>query len=178
MAKASFTLRDGTAVAIDGTVEEIRDLLSHFGNRPPQDSNQSGRKNKRPGTKPSATGPGVGLSEIVNKIKTCEEAEAIEANILNRSSEVDRTLLPLYIVHVHFPNATGLSSGEISKIMAQLNVKILQPHVSRMLSGSAIKYVIGDRLRVKGKMVRYKLSRPGLAYLKAVIAGAADENEA
>ncbi len=57
----------------------------------------------------------IDLAEIVRLVKNSDEAEAIERNILNRSSQVGRTLLPLYIVREYLKNAFGLLSGEISK---------------------------------------------------------------
>jgi hypothetical protein len=68
-------------------------------------------------------------------------------------------------------NAHALSSGEISKITADLGVPVSQPNVSKTLSGTAAKYVMGDRVRKKGQPVRYKLSRRGLQYLQSVIRG-------
>jgi len=190
MAKASLTLSNGTVVQIEGTTEEVRDLLQFYGegaeNAPPAGHRHAARSRVRTAKRERASSKGAAgdtadsapdLSGIVNLAKNCDDAEHIESRILDRASQVDRTLLPLYIVHEHLQNAFGLSSGEISKITADLGVPVSQPNASKTLSGTAAKYVIGDRVRRKGQLVRYKLSRRGLKYMQAVIAGKSDENE-
>ena len=188
MPKASLTLPNGTVVQIEGTADEVRELLQFYGSTAPtavpkREPVPAARKRKAKG-KPSVD-PGSGkdtesapnLSEIVNFAKNCDEAEDIEKRILDRASQVDRTLLPLYLVHEHLGNAFGLSSGEVSKITTDLGVPVSQPNASKTLSGTAAKYVIGDKVRKKGQAVRYKLSRRGLQYLQAVIRGTANANE-
>ena len=96
--------------------------------------------------------------------------------ILDRASQVDRTLLPLYLVHEHLGNAFGLSSGDVSKITTDLGVPVSQPNASKTLSGTAAKYVIGDKVRKRGQLVRYKLSRRGVQYLQTVIGGKTHAN--
>jgi hypothetical protein len=189
MAKASLTLPNGTVVQVDGTIEEVRELLKWCGSSTAQGASTSPkpipRATKRvpkrvpkiraqPEIENDETSPN--LSEVVNLTKTCDDAEEIEHHILDRTSQVDRTLLPLYVVHEHCGNRFGLSSGEVSKITTELGVPVSQPNASRTLSGTAAKYVIGDKVRKKGQAVRYKLSRRGAKYLKAVIGGKADEN--
>ena len=190
MAKASLTLPNGTVVQIEGTVEEVQGLLTFYGSgaamrgaaRP--ENRAIGTRPKRrkpksapdPSTQAEDSGGTPNLSEIVNLAKNCDEAEDIERQILDRASQVDRTLLPLYIVHEHLENRFGLSSGAVSKITTDLGVPVSQPNASKTLSGTAAKYVIGDKVRKKGQAVRYKLSRRGVQYLKAVICGTSDEN--
>lgn len=192
MAKAALTLPNGTVVQIEGTVEEVQALLAHYGSgtAPARTSRakkvrapaRSNRRRQRATAASVANAPSdsagdtPNLAEIVNLAKTCDEAESIEKQILDRASQVDRTLLPLYVVHDHLDNRFDLSSGEISKIMTDLGVPVSQPNASRTLSGTAAKYVIGDRVRKKGQAVRYKLSRRGVQYMKAVIAGKSDED--
>ncbi len=190
MAKGSVTLPNGTVVQIEGTAVEVRDLLEFYGVASGSSkstrtefagstvSRKSGRSRSAPQrqsqTEPSKTS--LDLSEIVKLTKNCDKAEDIERHILDRSSQVDRTLLPLYIVHEHLRNTFGLSSGEVTTITTDLGVPVSQPNASRTLSGTAAKYVIGDRVRKKGQPVRYKLSRRGLQYLQAVIRGTSNEN--
>ena len=188
MPKASLTLPNGTVVQIEGTTEEVRDLLQHYGSAPSHSAAPAAKTVRRRAPKPSGKGAspakaadrsadaGPDLSEIVNFAKNCDEAEDIERQILDRASQVDRTLLPLYLVHEHLENAFGLSSGEVSKVTTDLGVPVSQPNASKTLSGTAAKYVIGDRVRKKGQLVRYKLSRRGLQYMQSVISGGADEN--
>lgn len=189
MAKASLTLPNGTVVQIEGTTEEVHDLLQFYG----ADEGHAPRDTRKPAARPGvrkvkddgtsskqaaveSADSARNLSEIVNLAKNCNEAENIERQILNRASQVDRTLLPLYIVHEHLRNAFGLSSGDVSKITTDLGVPMSLPNVSRTLSGTAAKYVIGDRVRTRGQSVRYKLSRRGLQYMQAVISGKSNEN--
>lgn len=93
---------------------------------------------------------------------------------MDRPAQVNRTLLPLYIVHEHLDNAFGLTSGEVTKVTTNLGIPISQPNASRTLSGTAAKYVIGDKVKIKGQAVRYKLSRRGIQYMKQVLAGKAN----
>lgn len=188
MPKASLTLPNGTVVQIEGTTEEVRDLLHHYGSAPAHPQRPAAKSVRRKARGPSGKGASAAkaadrpaesaadLSEIVNLAKNCDEAEDIERQILDRASQVDRTLLPLYLVHEHLGNAFGLSSGEVSKITTDLGVPVSQPNASKTLSGTAAKYVIGDRVRKRGQLVRYKLSRRGLQYMQSVISGGADEN--
>lgn len=114
------------------------------------------------------------LSEIVNLIKNSDEAEAIEAKILDKVSQVNRILLPLYIVHEYMDNTLSLTSGEVSQITTDLGIPVSQPNASTTLSGTASRYVIGDKVRRRGQAVRYKLSRRGVQYVKSVLGGKAD----
>jgi hypothetical protein len=153
MVKASLTLPNGTVVQIEGTATEVRDLLEYYGGgggssersgvrrpepRAPRKARQSAPQPQE-GTGAEPLRPGLDLSRIINLAKTCDEAENIERQILDRSSQVDRTLLPLYIVHEHLGNAFGLSSGEVAKITTDLGVPVSQPNASRTLSGIAAK---------------------------------------
>lgn len=171
MPKASIKLLDGTVVTIEGSEQEVRRLLAQYGGsgksqqsspraRPPKRGNRSQQE---------APGGGADLAAIVSQVKSCDEAEAIENNILDRSSQTDRTLLPLYIVHQYMDNRTGLTSGEISTVTKELGIPISQPNCSKTLSGIASKYVVGDKVRKKGMPVRYKLSRRGVHYVKSLI---------
>lgn len=190
MAKASLTLPNGTAIQIEGTVEEVQALLVHYGSgSTPNPTSTSTQSTGGTPLKPRRSAPysdtpintensdsTPNLAEIVNLAKTCNEAESIETQILDRTSQVDRTLLPLYVVHEHLGNRFGLSSGEVSKITTDLGVPISTPNASRTLSGTAAKYVMGDKVRKKGQAVRYKLSRRGVQYMTAVLAGNSGEN--
>ena len=177
MAKATLTLQSGTTVVIEGTPEEIhRLLLLHGGGDSPQSSPVQRPARKKTSREKALTGKSEpadqpDLTQIVNLIKTCDEAEAIEEQILDRTSQVNRILLPLYIVHEHLGNAFGLTSGEIHKITTDLGIPISTPNASRTLSGTASRYLMGDSVRKKGRPVRYNLQRRGVQYLKSVIAG-------
>ncbi len=188
MAKANLTLPNGLVVAIEGTTEEIQALLAFYGDgtsqtnaakpKPKTKARPAKRATRKVAKTIEDTDSGKpDLSQIVAFAKDCEEAAAIERQILDRTSQVDRTLMPLYIVHEHFNNDPGLTSGEISKITTELGVPVAGPNVSNTLSGIASKYVIGDAIRRRGHVVRYKLSRRGVKYMKSVIQGTSSEDE-
>lgn len=173
MAKASLTLSNGTTVQVEGSVEEVQKLLQFYGGKSAHSDFKEPTKSglEKAAIKESS----VDLAKIVNLAKDCEEADKIETQILDRSSQVDRTLLPLYVVHEHLNSAFGLTSGEISKITANLGIPISQSNVSHTLSGTASRYVIGDTVKTKGQPVRYRLSRRGVKYVKAVLEGVEGE---
>lgn len=188
MAKATVTLQNGTVVNIEGTTEEVRALLDFYGGSASHAASARSkpelkvRRKKgaaRKASKATADAPSASanLSDIVAVVKNCEEADAIEKQVLDRTSQVDRTLLPLYVVHEYFDNAFGLSSGEVNKITTDLGVPLSQPNASKTLSGTASKYVIGDRVRRKGQTVKYKLSHRGIKYIRSVIRGTSSEDE-
>ncbi len=181
MPKAALTLPNGTVIEIEGSTEEVRELLAFYGGTgssgsgtpPKKPRKKAPRKEAAP--KESTESDAIDVTAIVNEIKSCDEAEAIETRILDKSSQVDRTLLPLYIVHEYFENGRALSSGDINKVTTQLSVPVSTPNASRTLSGTASKYVIGDSTRRQGSTVRYKLNRRGVQYLKSVISGDSGE---
>jgi hypothetical protein len=183
MAKASLKLANGTVVTLEGTPEEVKHLLALYGGEQQQAakpaartrSTQKSKARARSVRSPEDKRDGKpDLSGIVTLAKDCDEAEAIEKQILDRTAQVDRTLLPLYIVHEHLSSAFGLTSGEVNKITTDLGIPISQPNASNTLSGTASKYVIGDKVKVRGQPVRYKLSRRGVKYIKEILAGNAN----
>lgn len=185
MAKASIRLPNGTSVLIEGTTEEIRQLLEFYG----QTGGAPAKTKKQPGGRKPSRSPKAqakpddsteaerpNLAEIVNLVKNCDEADVIETQILDRTSQVNRILLPLYIVHEHLNNAFGLSSGDINKITVDLGIPIKSPNVSKTLATSASRYVMGDKIRKAGRATRYKLSRRGLRYFNSVLKGPTDDD--
>lgn len=165
MAKASLILPDGTKVDIDGSPEEIKKILgTHI-------TAEQKVSSEKPIVKTGTKATIMNLTDIVNTIKSCKEADLIGKNILDRISQVDRVLLPLYIVDRHYSGSTGLTSGEISRILAQLGIGIHAPNISNTLSSAASKYVLGDKMRKRVQPVRYRISRKGLDYISSVIKG-------
>lgn len=179
MAKASIQLPNGTKVVVEGTPEEVRKLLEFYGGTTTKSGTQpkKERKTKGKGKKPATLAPATAesdLPEIINLIKNCDDAEAIETKILDRTSQVNRILLPLYIVHEHLDNKFGLTSGEVSQITRDLGITVSRPNASTALSGTAKKYVMGDKVRKKGHIVHYKLTRRGVKYMSDVLRGTED----
>lgn len=173
MAKASLTLPDGTTVLIEGSPEEIKKIISLHRPQEYEEGEEVGRKKTRVKKRPTSGRPEgeIDLSDLVNIAKSSGDFELIERNILDRSSLVDRILLPLYIANKHVSEHSSLTSGDISKFLSQFSVNIAQPNVAKTLSSTALKYVIGDKIRKKGQAVRYRLSRRGNQYINAVIKG-------
>jgi hypothetical protein len=177
MAKASLTLQNGTLVMIEGTALEIHELLTFYGAGTKPDATKStgsGPPNRLPEGAGSIDDAGesakpVDLIGIVNYIKSCDAADRIEKSILDKTDQLPRVLLPLYVVHEHMQNNTGLTSGDISKVTAELGIRISVANASTTLSKPASKYVIGDKARRSGQPVRYKLSRRGHAYMKDIL---------
>lgn len=171
MAKASMTLPDGTTVIIEGSPDEITKIIATRQTTQSELKEKPERKRRTKKQVTVASDDGVDLPELVNQAKSSGDFELIETNILDRTSLVDRILLPLYVAAKHISEHTNLTSGEISKFLSQLGVNIAQPNVAKTLSSTALKYVIGDKIRKKGQAVRYRLSRRGMQYLSAVIKG-------
>jgi len=180
MANAKFTTPQGTSLEISGTPEEIQKFLKIYEsstisttstNPNPKNKKLPVKRIKSEGSKPKSENI---LLEIVNKIKDCDEAKEIEENILDRNSQVDKVLLPLYVIHEYLNDDVALQSGEISKITGDLGILIKQPNVSRILSETASRYVMGDKVRKAKQPVKYKLNRKGQKYIKGVITGKQD----
>lgn len=181
MAKASVTLPDGTSVAIDGSPEEVAKILALYGGaiskaggpssstptRPKQKTNAT-KKEASP-LKESSTRSSVDLAAIIETIKNCDEADNIETEILDKTSQVNRILLPMFIVHEYMNNGFTMTSGELSQVLKDLGTPIHRSNISNILSKTASRYVIGDKVRKQGQAVHYKLSRPGVQYLKKVL---------
>lgn len=186
MAKASIRLSNGTSVLIEGTSDEVRQLLEFYGQAggtPAKPKGKTGARKASPSRK-TKTEPQKSeetdqpnLAEIINLVKNCDEAEAIETHILDRTSQVNRILVPLYIVHKYLENRFTLSSGNINKITTDLGIPIKTSNASHTLSGTASRYVMGDKVRKRGRATRYKLSRRGLKYFNSVLKGSPDDEQ-
>jgi len=175
MAKASLTLPNGAVVQIEGTAEEVQQLLDFYSGEAVRTLKQNPPKRKAVSAKiakQKVSNEGPDYADIVNTVKDCDKSEEIAEQILDRTSQVNRTLLPLYIVHKYMDNAYGLTSGDIAKITTDLGIPVAQPNTSRTLSQTASRYVIGDKVKKKGQPVRYKLSRKGVKYINDVLKGA------
>ncbi|MBN1652197.1 MAG: hypothetical protein JXA30_00310 [Deltaproteobacteria bacterium] len=187
MVKASLKLANGTQVTLEGEPTEVQKLLQLYNEtsystpatRKQEDSTKKPKRKAGKGKHIDAdeTAKEIPVADIVNAIKGCDEAESIEANILDRVSQVDRVLLPLYVAHEHIDERLTLTSGEVATVLSDLRVPLAQPNVSRTLSVMASKYVMGDKARKGGRTVRYKLNRRGISYINSVIAGDGNEKQ-
>jgi hypothetical protein len=176
MPKASFTLPNGTIVTIDGTPSEVRSLLAFYGGNPEKGGRAGQKQSTKAGSKNSAAEKKISLAKIakiVNKIKSCPEAEGIERNILAKTFEANRVLLPIYVVHEHMGNAFGLTTSEISKVTAELGARVRvsrQAAFRALVRSPASRYVLSDTPRQMGIATRYTMDPRGVQYMKKVIA--------
>jgi hypothetical protein len=169
MSKASFTLSNGTVVMIEGTLDEIKDLISFYegakGKKPFVSQRPSGGKSEKVQSDSKKNQSDKGdISKIVDLIKTCPEAKAIETNILDETNELNRSLIPIYIVHEYLDNAFGLTTSEISQVTIGLSAKVSRQNVLRAMKFYAVGLVIKD-----GNPSRYKMHRKGLAHIRRVL---------
>lgn len=179
MATSKILLPNGTVITVEGSPEEIKAILSHYSGTTSKTPTATAPTSKASRSKkPKAHVVSVpeneksdAVMEVVNSIKDSEDAESIETNILDRSSQVDRILLPLFISNKYHNNSFALTTGEIAKILMELGVPINIGNVSTAISTSASKYVVGDKARKKGQPVRYKLTRRGVQYMTSVVEG-------
>jgi hypothetical protein len=183
MPKAKINLNNGTVVEIEGTHEEVQKLLQFYGtqaisepitNQKPQAEHHT---NAEPTEGMQHSSIELDLTEIVNLVKTCDEAQSIETQILDRTSEVNRVLLPLYIVNQYLDDAFGLTTIEIATITTDLGIRVFRQNALRALTSSGSRYVIGDRVRKIGTATRYKLNRRGVQYMKDILKGQPDDGK-
>lgn len=185
MAKATLTLPSGTSVVIEGTVEEVQQLLEANSAITAASAKPARKSTKRPQRKsvsgekrPSSTNqPKVDVSAVVNAIKNSDDWDAIEEKVLNKSSQLGRLLLPLYAAKKYLNLDIGLSSGDIARTTRELSVPLSTSNASKALSGAASKYVIGDAVRKQGNMVRYALHKRGVDYFESLLAAEPDQSQ-
>lgn len=167
MAESTIKLPDGTVITIRGNPEEIKRIVSIYSFK---DVKGAGTVRGAPAKKSKKEDREEDMvMTVVNCIKNSDEASVIEENILDRSSQVDRVLLPLYIVEKYLSGKIFLTSGHIYHILKELGINMLQPNISKTLRGTALKYVIGDKKVKPGAAVGYKISRQGLKYISKVL---------
>ena len=177
MTEAKIELPDGTIIEIKGSTDAVKDIVDHVS------SGRGAKESKKPEKKAKSKADAAAkddpkkraqeddLAEIVNVIKTCDEADDIEKNVLDNGSEADRALLPLYIVKMYFDNRFPLSTVEISTIVTEFSVSMRRQNALRALKGAGASYVITDGIRKRGVPTLFRLNRRGEKHLKEVIAG-------
>jgi hypothetical protein len=191
MPTAKISKPDGTTITVEVTFEELEKLIGHRSGVSQTPSSQQQTQQAAPQrTQEHSESKGAELSrkvadidqndisdgepdvsQIVGKIKDCEEAHLIEQLILDKRNLLNRVLLPLYVSHKYFGDRFGFTSGDVNRITTELSVPVATPHASTTLSDTARAYVIGDKVRKRGSAVRYKLSRRGFQYVEGVLEG-------
>lgn len=177
MAKARITLPNSTRVEIEGAVEEINRLLQLYsgGETETKHHETSGRgavaTTRTEKKRSKGETPEIDLAGIVNKIKTCDDADSIESKILDSREVLPRVLLPLYVVQKEFKSTQALTTGDISKITKELGVFVKTSNVSSTISSDGSKYVMGDTVRRRGQPVKYQLNRRGIQFFEKLLKG-------
>ena|SRR5579862_103860 len=164
MPKATLTLGSGSIVTIEGTPEEVNRLLELHEAAEPRRSGTAVRS--KASVRPSQNDAGIPLHEIVNQVRDCDEAEIIEAKILDSRSQVHRALLPLYIVQNYFDDRFALAASDIAEVCKQLRVPVAHENVSKMLRGPASKFVMVES---EGPPKRFKINRRGAEHLATLL---------
>jgi hypothetical protein len=176
MPKADILLPNGTKVVVDGSVEDIKEIMA-YSVQITAGGGSAKSENRQRHSSPPKTAEDSGddetpdIAAIVARIKDCDEAEQIEARVLDQKDILNRVLLCLWIVHRDFSPTMGLTSGDIEKITEQLGVKVGISNASTTLSGRAKAFVSGDTVRKQGGAVRYKLNRRGVQQFESVLTG-------
>jgi len=75
---------------------------------------------------------------------------------------LNRVILALALERSRDEASAGLTSGDIQRFYGQLSMPLDQPSISKLLSGKGKAYFMADGMRVKGAILRYRLSRTGL----------------
>ena len=171
MAKSIINRPDGTRIEISGTPEEIKKIISLYSEGVAVSSTTTHSKeddtNKKTAT--NAESAESIVIKIVQEIRNGTEAERIEANILDQSSQVDRVLLPLYIAKKYIGNEVKMTSGNVYEVLKQLGIKMLRPNISKTLANTGSKYVIQHNVRKQGESTQYTLGLKGEKYIASLL---------
>jgi hypothetical protein len=178
MPKADILLPNGTKIVVDGSVEDIKEIVTHSSQIAATGGGWAKNESRRQHSpRPKATEGASDdektpdIAAIVARIKDCDEAEQIEARVLNQKNVLNRVLLCLWIAHRDFSPTMGLTSGDIEKITDQLGVKVGISNASTILAGRAKSFVSGDTVRKQGGAVHYRLNRRGVQQFESVLTG-------
>jgi len=110
------------------------------------------------------------ILKIANKIKDCNEADQIEKEVLDKSSQDNRIIMCHYIVYKYFSNQ-WLKTSDVEKITKELGVKIKHQNVAKVIRERLSKYLESDSIRKEGGTVFYRLNRKGIKYFENLLHG-------
>lgn len=177
MAKAFIKRPDGTEITIEGSAEEIKQVLGIYQGTPKSSPRRKPTKEKKKdsGAFEGGRDDRIDHAEIVNIITSCDEAEAIDDKVLKSNGRTNRVMLPLYIEYKYLDEDVRLTTSDIEKITSILRVKVLKSNTSTCLSGPARKYVEIDKTPQKGIAVGYRINRRGITYFEGVLAGSSGD---
>jgi hypothetical protein len=111
-------------------------------------------------------GPGAPIKDIVNAIRTSERAELIEKNVLDRQDQLNRVLLPLFIVHTTLNDHCALSARDIAEVLRLLSVPVARENVSKMLREPGARFVT---IESEGSPKRFKLIKRGAVHMESLL---------
>ncbi|MBI5953473.1 MAG: hypothetical protein HY865_17605 [Chloroflexi bacterium] len=173
MPKATIKLINGTIVTIDGSLEEVNYLINLYKLKDIANTNdkkivKKAKKKKSP-IQTQTSKNKFDVLKIINTLRDCNEADNIEKNVLDKPSELNRVLLPLYILEKHLHDEIGLTTSEISKVAIKLGVKVSRQNSLRAIKFTGPKYVFTDA--EGARIPRYRLNRRGVQYMEGVING-------
>lgn len=172
MPKAEIILKDGTNITIDGSVEEVAKIISIYRSDGVK-SSKAHRRPVQPSTKEAVDNEkgkeAIDLAAMANKIRDCDEAEALESKILDHPDVVNKILMCLYMNKIYFGEQPPMTTGEISKLLKQLGVPVATANVSTAISRKAKALVMADGVRKKGSIVRYELNRRGVQQFEELL---------
>jgi hypothetical protein len=179
MPKAKFALPNGTMVHIEGSVEELEQMLQKYSSDSPK--RHSGKNPTKSGSRTKnqkhasenlngkSDQEEIDLTSVIQHVRDSESSDLITSRVLDHPNMLNRVLLPIYVAQVGLHQNMGMTSGEISKILRDLGTPISIPNVSTTLSRTARNYVMGDKVRKKGVPVRYQLTRRGVQYFEELL---------
>jgi hypothetical protein len=173
MPKATITLSNGTIITIDGSLDEVDRLIKIYKS---DNSTNSTAEAKKPSLKSeekkvrtNSAKTHVDILKIINTMRECDQAENIEKYILDKSNELNRVLLPLYVMAKYHNDETGLTTSEISKVTVKLGVKVSRQNSLRALKFTGPKYIFTDA--EQSRFPRYRLNRRGIQYMEKLLIG-------
>lgn len=105
------------------------------------------------------------IREIVKQVRTVDDAERIERYILASNNQVNRALLPLFIIHKHMNDEFALSATGIVEVTKLLNVAMKQENVSKALRNGGARYI-----SIEGENPKtYKLIPRGVQHIESLL---------
>jgi hypothetical protein len=174
MAKATLTLRNGTTVTIEGDVTEVQRLLEVYDQpaRPRQreDTAPKGARSSRRAREHEPAPVGPQPNEIANATKDCPESTAMEKHILDGRSQLNRVLLPLYVVSQYLDGRYALVMSEISQATRDLGALVEPTNVAKVMRTVGGRFVMAEGGRGRGER-RFRISRRGIDHVKSVLKG-------
>jgi hypothetical protein len=105
------------------------------------------------------------IREIVKQVRTIDDAQRIERYILDSTNQVNRALLPLFIVQKYMNDEFALSAAEIAEVTKLLNVPMKQENVSKALRNGGAKFTT-----IEGETPKtFKLIRRGVQLIESLL---------